>query len=85
MTARGLAFSTGGFGDVPKGCNPDRFHALPEIMQAEGIAFLREMHLSDEDVQHRLRLDEDEFRYLTHVQFVPFQRRGELTLAGDHE
>jgi hypothetical protein len=85
MTARGTAFSSGGFGDVPKGCNANRFRALPEVMQAEGIAFLREMRLSDEDVQHRLRLDEDEFRYLTNVKFVPFRRGGELTLAGDHE
>lgn len=84
MTARGSAFRPGGFG-LPGGVNPNGFHSLPEVMQAEGIALLREMRLSDFEVRRHLHLSRDDFQHLTNVKFVPFRRGGELTLAGDHE
>lgn len=83
--ARGTAFRPGGFGLPPKGVNPDRFQSLPQVMQAEGIALLREMRLSDYEVRRRLDMSRDDFQQLTTVKFVPFRRGGELTLAGDHE
>ena len=84
MKARGSAFRPGGFG-LPGGVNPTGFHSLPEVMQAEGIALLREMRLSDFEVRRHLHLSREDFQHLTNVQFVPFRRGGELTLAGDHE